>query len=128
LIIGIGTTFSTGLGFLLALGQLPADIPEGFASIATFKDAGLPRSKRLLLSASFALPVVLGATIGFWIVRGQSELFKLVLLAFTAAILLVAAVEDIMTEAHSKADDARLQQLALTGGFALFMLLALYLG
>lgn len=41
LLIGTGSTISLGLGTLLALGQVSADIPEGFATIATFKRQGI---------------------------------------------------------------------------------------
>ena len=33
------------------------------------------------------LPVLLGATLGYWIVRGLPEFYKLVLLAFAAGVL-----------------------------------------
>lgn len=79
--IGAGSTISIGLGFLLALGQVSADMPEGFAAIATFKQEEGSRYKRLLLAASFALPVLLGATIGYWVVRGAPEVFKLLYLS-----------------------------------------------
>ena len=125
--IGTGSTIAFGLGLVLALGQVTADIPEGFATIATFKSGGLSRRKRLLLSLSFIVPVFLGATVGYWAVRGQPQLVKLSLLAFTAGILLTVVVEDIIPEAHEKAE-ARFAALALVGGFALFALVSIYLG
>lgn len=125
--IGTGSTIELGLGLLLALGQVPGDIPEGFAAIATFKEQGLSRRTRLLLAASFAVPIVLGATIGYWAVRGQAEIFKLALLAFVAGVLLTVAVEEIVPEAHREAD-ARLATVFFVGGFALFALLSAYLG
>ena len=45
LMVGSGATIELGLGLLLALGQVTADIPEGFATIATFRErrpAGAP--------------------------------------------------------------------------------------
>jgi ZIP family zinc transporter len=36
--IGSGSTVAATLGLLLALGQVPADLPEGFATLATFKN------------------------------------------------------------------------------------------
>lgn len=50
ILVGTGSTLSLGLGLLLALGQVPADVPEGFATIATFKRQGVPRRRRLLLA------------------------------------------------------------------------------
>jgi len=58
--IGTGSTVATGLGFLLALGQVPADIPEGLATIITFKQQGIPRRKRLQLAAALAVPIFVG--------------------------------------------------------------------
>jgi ZIP family zinc transporter len=104
---------------------VPADIPEGFATIATFKNKGVPRAKRILLSASFALPILIGTTLGYFAVRDQPDWVKLGLLAFTAGILLTVAVEEIVVEAHEE-EDSRWASLFLVGGFALFALLASY--
>lgn len=108
IMIGTGTSIEFGLGLLLALGQTPADVPEGFAAIATFKDAGVDRRKRLLLAAAFALPIMLGVTVGYWGVRGQSELVKYSLLAFTAGVLTTVVVEEIVPESHKQGPDSRL--------------------
>lgn len=126
MLIGTGATISSTLGLLLALGQVPADLPEGFATIATLKESGITRSRRILLAAAFALPVLLGASVGYWLVRDGTELFKLTLLSFTAAILTSTAVEEIIGEAHDQAEDTNWQELAFIGGFALFLLLSLY--
>lgn len=127
LLIATGATINLGLGLLLALGQVPADIPEGFASIATFEDRGVERRTRLLLSASYFVPVFIGGTIGYWVVRGQPDIVKLSVLAFTAGILLTVAVEEMVPEAHESAD-TRIEGLALVGGFVLFTFLSVYLG
>ncbi len=126
IMIGAGATLSPGLALLLALGQLPADVPEGFATIATFKEQKVPRRQRLLLSASLMLPILLGATIGYWAVRGSSDLVKASLLAFTAGILLSVAVEEMLTQAHAK-EDTGWSTALLVSGFGLFILLSSYL-
>lgn len=123
--IGTGSTLSFSLALLLALGQLPADIPEGFATIAAFKRRGIPRAKRLLLTAGFTLPILLGATIGYWAVRGQPDIYKFALLAFTAGVLTTVVVEEIVPEAHADGE-ARLAALVFVGGFSLFALLSTY--
>jgi len=125
LMIGTGSTITLSLGLLLALGQVTADVPEGFATIAAFKRQGMPRYVRLLLAVSFALPVLLGATLGYWIVRDQAETVKLALLAFTAGILTTVTVEEIIPESH-RDEEARLATLVFVGGFALFTLLSIY--
>jgi ZIP family zinc transporter len=122
---------SCQLEAVLALGQVPADIPEGFATIATFKRQGMSRWTRLLLAASFVAPILLGTTLGYWVVRGRPELVKLGLLAFTAGVLVLAAVEEMLPEAHQNEElheEPRVAALIFVGGFALFALLSTYLG
>jgi zinc transporter, ZIP family len=128
IMIGTGTSIEFGLGLLLALGQTPADVPEGFAAIATFKNTKLDRRTRLLLAAAFAFPIMLGVTLGYWGVRGQSELVQFSLLAFTAGVLTTVTVEEIIPESHKDGSDSRLATGFFVGGFALFALVAEYLG
>ena len=127
IMIGTGTTVDVGLGLLLALGQTPADVPEGFAAIATFKQQGVPRARRLLLAAAFAVPIAVGVTAGYWGVRGASDAVQYSLLAFTAGILMTVVVEKLVPEAHEE-EDGRLATVLLVGGFALFALLSAYVG
>lgn len=126
LLIGTGSAVSTSLALVLALGQTIADVPEGFAAIANFKSKQVPQAKRILLSASFAIPVLLAAGIGYWLLRDQSEELKLSALVFTAGLLTVAAVEEMITQAHESAEDTRMSVLAFAGGFALFALVSSY--
>lgn len=128
LMIGVGSSVSFDLALVLAIGQITADIPEGFAAIANFKDKGVPKGRRLLLAGSFAIATLLGATIGYWLLRDQSEELQRAALAFTGGLLTLAAVEDMLTEAHEAAEDVRLSSVAFVGGFALFTLVASYFG
>jgi ZIP family zinc transporter len=131
LMIGAGATISLGLALLLALGQSVADVPEGFATIASFRRAGVPRARRLLIAASFAIPILLGTVLGFTVLREASDFARYAVLAFTAGILLTAVIEEIVPQAHADADcgtDARIPTLFLIGGFALFSLLATIFG
>ncbi len=129
ILIGTGSTVAVGLGFLLALGQVPADLPEGFASILNFRQAGTSRRKRLLLSAAFAVPMFLGASLGYWGMRGQPELYQLMLLTFTAGVLTTLVVEDLVPEAHEALEkgEGRWAPLLFVTGFALFAILSAYL-
>lgn len=130
LMIGTGTSVNLKLGLLLAMGQVIADLPEGFATLASFRQQGVPRSRRLLIAASFAVPILLGATIGYWAVRGQAEIVKMSFLAFTAGILIAVAVEEMVTQAHEvRAEEGEdpFDSVALVAGFGLFALLSAYL-
>ena len=58
LMIGAGAAVSSSLGLVLAAGQVLADVPEGYATVANFRDKDVPRAKRFMLSASFFLYAV----------------------------------------------------------------------
>ena len=79
------------------------------------------------MSFTFAVPIPLGALIGYFGVRNAADIVKLSLLAFTAGILLTIVVEEIIPEAHEDGE-ARLAALAFIGGFALFALISAYGG
>jgi ZIP family zinc transporter len=126
LMIGVGSTVSFSLALILAIGQVTADVPEGFATISNFRDKGVTRGKRIGYAASFAFATILGGSIGYWLLRGQSEMLQLSALAFTAGLLILAAVEEMLKEAHEVSDDTRYTAAYFIGGFALFMLVASY--
>jgi ZIP family zinc transporter len=80
------------------------------------------RRRRLLLSASFAIPVVGAATLSFFLLREQTENVQMTALVFVAGLYILAAIEDMLEEAHESADDSRWSALSFLGGFALFLL------
>ena len=112
---------------LLAIGQVPADVPEGFAAVATLRRAGFPRRTRVAMAASFTAPVLAGATIGWFALRGALELATVSVLALTGGVLSAVVVEEMIDEAHEAAT-SRLGPVSLTTGFALFAALSAYLG
>jgi ZIP family zinc transporter len=116
------------MAFVLALGQILADIPEGYATIANMKDKGISRARRLMLSAGFAIPVLAAAVLAYYLLRGQSDILKMGTLVFTAGLLTAAAVENMISEAHESAEDTRWSVLSFTGGFVLFTVVSAGLG
>lgn len=127
LLIGAGSAASPALGLALAAGQVLADFPEGFATIVNFKDKGFARAKRVGLSASFAAPVLLAAGFAYVALRGRSEALQMAAVVFTAGPLVVGSVEEMIREAHARAEDTRVSVLCFVGGFALFTLVSTYL-
>lgn len=125
--IGTGTVLNPALGLLLALGQVPADFPEGFAAVASMRNAGIARRRRITLNAAFAIPVLLGATLGFFALRDAPELVTMAVLALTGGALTAVVVEEMVTEAH-EGDTSRLGPIFLTAGFALFGAISVYVG
>jgi len=126
-LIGTGSVISPGLGLLLALGQVPADGPEGFAAAATLRRNGVPRRTRLLLAAAFAVPVLAGATLGWFALRSASELVTLSVLALTGGALLTVVIEEMVPEAHG-GQTSRWGAIFLTAGFAIFGAVSVYVG
>ena len=124
LLIGAGSAVSSQLALLLALGQVMADVPEGFAVLASFRDKGVGRAKRLLLSASFVVPVVGAAILAYLGLRGQGEQVKMAALVFVAGLYSLAAVEDMLDQAHESAEDSRRSALSFLLGFALFLVVS----
>jgi ZIP family zinc transporter len=124
LLVGAGSAVAPSVAIILAAGQVLADVPEGFAAIANMKDKGVRRSKRLLLSASFAIPVLSAAIFAYFLLRTQPEAFKLAALTFTSGLLTVAAIEDMVSEAHESGEDTHVSPLAFIGGFVLFVLVS----
>ena len=121
LMIGSGGAVATALALKLAAGQVLADLPEGYAAAASFRANGVPRGKRLLMMASFAVPVLAAATFAHLILKDAGDLWKFGALAVIAGLLSVAAVEDMLGEAHENGTDTKAAAMAFVGGFALFV-------
>jgi ZIP family zinc transporter len=122
LLIGAGSAVSMKLALVLAVGQVMADVPEGFAVIANFRAKGVGRAKRLWLAASFAAPVVGAAVLSYFLLREQSHVVKMAAVVFVAGLFILGAMEDMLREAHEADDDSRWSAMSLLLGFALFVL------
>ena len=113
---------------MLASGRLLADLPEGFPAIPTLQANDVPRRRRLALSASFLLPVLLAAVGSFLFLRGRPESWQYTALVATARLFTVAAFEDMIQGAHETVDDRRSSTIALITGFLLFVFVSAGLG
>ncbi|MDA8368991.1 MAG: ZIP family metal transporter [Nocardiopsaceae bacterium] len=125
--IGTGSVINPGLGLLLALGQAPADLPEGFAAQAAFRRAGVRLRWRVPAGLGFVVPILLGAALGYLALRDAPDAVTLSVLAFTGGALLSVVVEEMIPEAH-EAKRSRLDSFYLTLGFVVFAAAATYLG
>lgn len=121
LMIGSGGAVATALALKLAAGQVLADLPEGYAAAASFRANGVSRGKRLLMMASFAVPVLAATTFAHLVLKDASDPWKFGALAVIAGLLSVAAIEDLLGEAHEHGADSETAALAFVGGFALFV-------
>lgn len=84
----------------------------------------MPRARRLLMSASFALPILFAALASFFLLREQGPQVQLTVLALIAGLLLVAATEEIIGGAHVAANDSRLSAISIVADFVLFALVS----
>ena len=124
IMIGSGSAVSISLAGVLAAGQLLADFPEGYSVVANLREREVPRAKRIAVSISFPVYCLAAALIAWLLLRDAPDAAKYFALSFVAGLLTVAAVEDIMSEAHKAADDTRASSLAVIGGFTLFALVS----
>lgn len=128
LMIGVGASVGTGLALVLAVGQLLADVPEGYSAMANLRDKEVPRLRRFLLAGAFFVPVLGAAWGAYYLLRDQSQSIQMGALVFVAGLLTVAAVEDMIGEAHDSADDRRSSVVAMILGFVLFTFVSAGLG
>ena len=124
LMTGASSAVSSELGLLLALSQVVANIPGGFATVANFRTQNVARRTRLLAAASFALPVVVGAALGFWLLRGAGAIVQDAALAFIVGVLLITTIEDLVPQADRPGTARWISTSSFVAGFAFFALLS----
>ncbi|MFN3574293.1 peptidoglycan-binding protein [Phenylobacterium sp.] len=124
---GAGSAVSGSLGLLLALSQVAANIPGGFAVTANFRAADVPRSRRLIAACAYPLTPVAGAAAGYLVLRGSGDVTMALALSFFAGLLLLATIEQIVPEADKPGAPLRISSPAFAAGFILLMLMSAYL-
>lgn len=124
LMIGTGTAVETQLGFLFAATQSIANIPGGFAATSNFREDGMPRSRRLALSASMLVPALISAGLGYLVLRAASAVIQSAALAIFIGILLLATVEDVIPQGDEPEPPRWISTAAFAGGFAALAMLS----
>lgn len=128
LMVGIGSAVAGGLGFVLALSQVIANLPGGFVTIAQLRSRDVTRKVRLGAAASLFVPVLAGAAGGYWLLRDQSDAMQNTALAFVAGLLLLATIEDLVPQADEPETPRWITTSAFAAGFCFFALVALHIG
>jgi ZIP family zinc transporter len=124
LLIGAGTAMSYKLPLPNALGPALPDISEGFSVIALYRNQRTRLWKCLLLSAFFFMPALGVAVLAYFALCGSDEVLKMIGLVFVAGMFTLAAVEDMLREAHQRVDDTRWCAISFLMGFALFLVVS----
>lgn len=128
LITGAGTGIAAGLGLLLALSQLVANIPGGFASAANFRNSGVDRGRRVLIALLVPLPVFGAASLGFWLLQDAASSVQHAALAVMVGVLLLMTVEDVLPQGDEPEPARWISTSSFAGGFAVFAFLSSYVG
>ena len=128
LMTGGGGAVARELGLLLALSQVLGNLPGGFAVAAGFRSANVDRGERLRAMALYPFLPVIGALIGFLLLKDAGDMLIGVTLAVFGGLLLTATVEDIVPEADERGAPRRISSPSFAAGFALLLLMSAYLG
>lgn len=128
LMTGASFAVSSSLGLLLALSQVVGNLPGGFATGANFRHRGLPRPHRLVAAGSYVFPVLVGALLGFFLLRDASSLAQDATLALIAGVLLVTTIEELVPEADRPGTRRWVSTSAFVLGFVFLALLSAYFG
>lgn len=126
LMVGAGTAVQNQLGLLIAASQSVANIPGGFAAVATFRGEGMQRWRRFTLTAALVPPVLASAGIGFLLLRGAGPMVQDSALAFIVGILLLATVEDVLPQGDKPQPARWISTAAFAAGFSVMALLSAY--
>lgn len=100
IIIGIASTLTLGAGLVLALGVAISTAPLAFVTTSTAKRQGVSPERRRLLSYLYILGIMGGALAGFVLVRNQSDVVRLVLLALASGFLITTVTQSMIPEAN----------------------------
>lgn len=128
LMTGAAFAVSSGLGLLLAVSQVVANMPGGFATAANFRHRGLARKWRLLAAGAYILPPLIGAAAGYLLLRGSGEATQDAVLALIAGVLLVTTIEELVPEADRLGAPRWISTLGFVLGFVFIALLAASFG
>lgn len=125
IMIGAGATIAARLGLVLALGQTVANAPLAFVAMATLKHAGAGSARRSMILLFVGI-LMAGTVLGYTVLRGLPEAFRLAVLAFGSGVLVLVIVEEITPHADSQTGPHG-GAVSVLAGFSLFAFVALYL-
>lgn len=112
---------AVGLALKMALAQVLANLPEGYATASALQSNNVPRGRRILMMASFAIPVVGAAGLANLVLKDASDLWRFGTSVVVSGLLALAAIEDMLDEAHENGANAKPAAIAFVCGLALFV-------
>ena len=94
----------------------------GLSVAASLNNAGWPRRRSLLSVVGLSSLVLVGATLGGYLLSGFSGLALEIVLSFGAAALMYLVVEELLTEAHEVKETPLITASFFAGFVALYLL------
>ena len=128
LMTGAGAAVDLRLGVLIALAQLVANVPGGFAAAANLRQHEVGRKRRMLTSLSMFGVVIASATIGYVALRGADPVVQNGVLAVVVGLLLLAPIEDMVPEGDAPRPKRWMSTAAFIAGFTGLAALSTALG
>ncbi len=114
-VIGIGATLTVMTGLLLALGMAISTLPLAFVTTSTAKRQGVSKEHRRLLSIAYFLCVLLGAMVGFLLLRNVSLDLRFALIALASGFLITTVTQSMIPEANKEGEPSFAGILYLAG-------------
>ncbi len=114
-VIGIGATLTVMTGLILALGMAISTLPLAFVTTSTAKRQGVSPEKRRLLSIAYFLCVLVGAMVGFLLLRNVSLDLRLALIALASGFLITTVTQSMIPEANKDGEPSFAGILYLAG-------------
>jgi ZIP family zinc transporter len=125
MVIGIGATLTLATGLLLALGMAVSTMPLAFVTIATAKRQGISKENRRLLSILFVVCILVGAMVGYGLLRNQSLAVRLALVALASGFLITTVAQSMIPEANREGEPS-FAGIFFVGGLSLYALFTVY--
>jgi zinc transporter, ZIP family len=123
-VIGIGSTLTLKTGLLLALSLAISTVPLAFITITTAKQQGFSKKNRQLLAYSFIACILVGAVLGYGLLRDQALEIRLILIALASGFLITTVTQSIIPEANRKGEPG-FAGILYMGGLSLYALMSL---
>jgi ZIP family zinc transporter len=115
IVIGIGATLTLMTGLLLALGMAISTLPLAFVTTSTAKRQGVSPQNRRRLSIAYFACVLLGAMLGFLLLRNAPLGLRFALIALASGFLLTTVTQSMIPEANKEGEPSFAGILYLAG-------------
>lgn len=123
-VIGVGSTLTLVTGLKLALGLSISTIPLAFLAIATAKKQDMPKRSRSFLAFLIPLCIIVGAMLGYGVLRNQSLEVRLILISLASGFLITLVTQSMIPES-CREGEPKSAGLFYVGGLSLYALVSL---